>query len=73
VFPAGVPRHRIDCEQLARLNVAGGSIRNIALGAAFLAADAREPVSMRLLLAAARDELGKLEQPLNELEVRGWV
>ena len=32
--------------QLARLNVAGGNIRNIALNAAFLAADAGEPVRM---------------------------
>ena len=32
--------------KLARLNVAGGNIRNIALNAAFLAADMGEPVQM---------------------------
>ncbi|TMJ95096.1 MAG: ATP-binding protein, partial [Actinobacteria bacterium] len=31
VFPAGTPREGLDHEQLARLNVAGGNIRNIAL------------------------------------------
>ena len=36
--------------RLARLNVAGGNIRNIALNAAFLAADERQPVSMAHLL-----------------------
>jgi hypothetical protein len=60
-------------DQLARLSVAGGNIRNIAMGAAFLAADADEPVRMGHLLAAARTELAKLEKPLTDAEVAGWT
>ena len=58
--------------KLARLNVAGGNIRNIALNAAFLAADAGEPVRMTHLLRAARSEYAKLEKPLTEAEIGGW-
>ena len=36
----------MDINRLARLNVAGGNIHNIALGAAFLAADEDQPVGM---------------------------
>ena len=60
-------------QQLARLNVAGGNIRNIALNAAFLAADAGEPVRMPHLLRAARSEYAKLEKALSASEVGSWV
>ena len=73
VFPAAVPTEGLDPERLARLNVAGGNIRNIALGAAFLAADAGEPVRMSHLLRSARSEYAKMEKPLADSEVRGWV
>jgi hypothetical protein len=73
MFPAGVPVEGLDVEKLARLNVAGGTIRNIALGAAFLAADADQPLRMTHLLRAARAEFGKLEKPLAEMEVKGWT
>jgi hypothetical protein len=59
--------------KLARLNVAGGSIRNIALNAAFLAADAVEPVQMRHLLHTARSECAKIEKPLTDAEIGGWL
>ncbi len=72
-FPAATPTEGLDVARLARLNVSGGNISNIALGAAFLAAEAGEPVRMRHLLAAARDECGKLEKPLTEAEIGGWV
>jgi ATPase family protein associated with various cellular activities (AAA)/winged helix domain-containing protein len=73
IFPTGVPTDGLDPERLARLNVAGGNIRNIALGAAFLAADAGEPVRMSHLLRAARGEYAKLEKPLTEAEIGGWI
>jgi len=73
VFPAGTPLDGIDCARLARLNVAGGTIRNIALNAAFLAADAGTPVTMAHLLRAAQVEAAKRERPLSETETRGWV
>jgi hypothetical protein len=53
--------------------VPGGSIRNIALNAAFLAAAANQPVAMVHLLEAARLEAGKNDRPLAEAETRGWV
>lgn len=67
IFPAETPTHSLDWSKLARLNVAGGSIRNIALNAAFLAADENIPVEMRHLLRAARSEYAKLEKPLNDV------
>jgi SpoVK/Ycf46/Vps4 family AAA+-type ATPase len=72
VWPAGIPLDGLDFKELARLNVAGGSIRNIALNAAFLAADQGAPVQMPHLLAAARTEAAKLERPLTDAEVGGW-
>lgn len=72
-FPAQTPTQGLDYLKLAQLGVAGGNIRNIALNAAFLAADAQEPVQMRHILLAARSEYIKLEKPLTDAEVRGWV
>lgn len=73
VFPAATPLASLDIEKLARLNVAGGNIRNIALNAAFLAADADQSVSMAHVLRAARAEYAKLEKTLTETEVAGWL
>jgi len=73
VFPAATPTDGLDYSKLAQLQVPGGNIRNIALNAAFLAADADEPVGMKHLLHAARSEGAKRERPLNEAEIRGWV
>ncbi len=73
VFPAATPTQGLDVDKLARLNLAGGNIRNIALNAAFLAADAGEAVQMRHLLRAAQREFAKLEQPLGATETRDWV
>jgi SpoVK/Ycf46/Vps4 family AAA+-type ATPase len=72
IFPARTPTEGLDVSKLARLNIAGGNIRNIALNAAFLAADAGEPVRMAHLLRAARSEYAKIEKPLNEAEIGGW-
>jgi ATP-dependent 26S proteasome regulatory subunit len=72
MFPASLPTEGIDFHKLAKLNLPGGNIRNIALGAAYLAADAGEPVRMRHLLHAARRECAKLERPLSEAETGGW-
>jgi hypothetical protein len=73
IFPAETPVEGLDVVALARLNVAGGSIRNIAMNAAFLAADEGIPVSMSKLLHAATSEYAKLEKPLTDVEVGGWV
>lgn len=73
VFPQGAPTEGLDEAKLAKLNVAGGHIRNIAVNAAFLAAEAGEPIRMRHLLDAARGEYAKLEKPLTETEIGGWA
>ena len=72
-FPPTVPLDGLNFAKLARLNVAGGSIRNIALYAAFLAADAGEPVRMAHLLRAARAECTKIERVPTEFEIGGWT
>jgi ATPase family associated with various cellular activities (AAA) len=72
IFPDQTPTEELAIDKLARLNVAGGNIRNIALNAAFLAADANEPVRMNHLLRAARTEYAKIEKPLTGAEIGGW-
>lgn len=72
VFPAATPTRDLDLVKLSRLSMTGGSIRNIALNAAFLAADAGEPVRMAHLLQAAHSEASKRERPLADAETRGW-
>ncbi|MPY59617.1 ATP-binding protein [Streptomyces spongiae] len=73
VLPPQAPVKDIDPELLAQLTVAGGSIRNIALSGAFLAAEEGDRLQMRHMLAAARTEYLKLERSLTPAEVRGWV
>jgi ATPase family associated with various cellular activities (AAA) len=70
-FPPGVPLGELDWDRLARFNLTGGSIQNIALDAAFLAADAGVPVAMAQVLEAARAEFRKLERPVDEADFRG--
>lgn len=70
IFPAGVPLDALNYDALARLNLAGGHIYNIALNAAFLAARAKTPVTLAHIFDAARTELRKLERPVNELDFR---
>jgi len=71
-FPPATPTEGLDIDRLARLNVSGGHIRNIALHGAFLAAEEGGPVRMRHVLDAARREYAKLERPLTSTETRGW-
>jgi SpoVK/Ycf46/Vps4 family AAA+-type ATPase len=72
-FPPDTPTSELDYAKLARVNVAGGNIRNIALNAAFIAADAKTAVTMAHLLSAARLEAQKIDRGLSEAEIRGWV
>ena len=69
-FPSGIPIDRLDYERLARFNLTGGSIRNIAVNAAFLAAQRPIPiVTIDQVLQAVRTELRKLEKPFSEKEL----
>ena len=71
VLPESLPTGELDFQRLARLNVAGGHIRNIALNAAFLAAEGGGVVEMEHLMAAARVEYAKLEKPFTEIDPGG--
>lgn len=66
----GTPIEGLNYDRLAKLNLTGGSIHNIALNAAFLAAEAGTPVTMPIVLDAARTEFRKLERPINEADFR---
>ncbi len=72
-FPARVKTNSLDWDRLAQLNVAGGQIRNIALTAAFVAADRDEDIGMRHLAEAAHAEYAKAERAPSDAELRGWV
>ncbi len=72
-FPSRTPLDQIDYTKLARLNVAGGNIHNIALNAAFYAAEADAPISMAHILQAAQHDANKRERPLSDVETRGWI
>ncbi len=72
IFPAAAPVEGLQPETLARLSVTGGSIRNIALSGAFLAAEAGDAIRMSHLLQAARSEYAKLDRPLTDAEIGGW-
>lgn len=70
-FPPQTPTVALDHDRLARLNLTGGSIHNIAVNAAFLATGQQPPqVTMPLVLMAARTEFRKLDRPVNEAELR---
>ncbi len=73
IFPAATPTEGLHYAKLARLQMAGGNIRNIALNAAFLAAGESRPVTMAHILRAAQAEAGKRERALGDAETRGWV
>jgi len=68
IFPPQTPVDGLDVETLARMNVSGGTIRNIAVAAAFRAAEERAPVAMNHVIEAARLEFGKLERTFAEID-----
>ena len=70
VFPPRTPTLGLDYERLARLNITGGAIHNIALNAAFLAARGSTPVTMPLVLEAARGDFRKDGKAINEADFR---
>ena len=73
IFPMEVPTNGLDYGKLARLNVAGGDIRNIAMSAAFMAAGEDGPVDMHYLLRATRGEYAKLKKALTDSEIGDWT
>ncbi|AFZ23002.1 AAA+ family ATPase [Cylindrospermum stagnale PCC 7417] len=72
-FPPQTPTEDIAFDKLAKLNVSGGNIRNIALNAAFLAADGRKAVRMSHLVQASQREYLKIGRSLTDSEIKGWI
>jgi len=68
VFPPRAAVGELDLDGLSRLEIAGGSIRNIALNAAFLAASQQESIGMAHVLQAARREYAKIDKMPTEAE-----
>ncbi|MEM9488959.1 MAG: ATP-binding protein, partial [Myxococcota bacterium] len=73
VIPADAPTSGIDFAKLARLNLAGGTIRNVAMAGAFLAAEEQTAIEMRHFEVAVRTELAKLERPVSERDLKDWT
>jgi len=67
-FPAQAQVEPLDYDLLGRLDVSGGSITNIALNAAFLAASDRTAIGMNHILVAARREYSKIDKLMLESE-----
>jgi Winged helix domain, variant/ATPase family associated with various cellular activities (AAA) len=67
-FPAQAQMEPLDYELLGRLEVSGGSISNIALNAAFLAASEQTAIGMNHVLVAARREYSKIDKLMLESE-----
>ena len=68
VFPADAPLDGIDPAVLAGLQVSGGSIRAIALSAAFAAAGDGQQIGPHHILRAAQVEYAKAERQLSAAE-----
>ena len=67
-FPPEAPLAELDFGFLARLEIAGGNVRNASLNAAFLAAQRGEPIQMDHLLHALRREYDKIEKLITRSE-----
>lgn len=72
VYPTATPTTGLEPATLARLTATGGDIRNIALNAAFRAAEDGAGVSMDHLARAAHDEFFKLDRNLSDVDLGGW-
>ena len=72
-FPSAARTEGLDPDRLALLRLAGGNIRNVALNAAFLAADSGEPIGMRHVREAALAEYSKIERRMTLAEADAWV
>ncbi|BDA84737.1 ATPase [Aureimonas sp. SA4125] len=72
IFPQETPTAGLDHARLGQLTITGGNIRNVALNAAFLAADRGAPVSMDDIRRSALAEYAKIEKPMTSTELGGW-
>ena len=64
VFPEDTPVGDLEYDFLARLDLTGGNIRNVALSAAFYAASEDQPVGMEEVVRAVKRECQKNGMPI---------
>jgi|KBSSwiStaDraftv2_1062776.scaffolds.fasta_scaffold19741_2 hypothetical protein len=72
IVPSGTPTSGLDPMKLARLQIPGGTIRNIALNAAFLAAADGIPLGMSHMARAAVAEMAKHDKTLDDALLADW-
>lgn len=68
VLPPQAEVDGLDFGPLARMEISGGNIRNIALNAAFLAAGEGGSICMNRIMRAARREYAKIDKLITEAE-----
>lgn len=68
VYPPQAVLEELDYSVLARMEIPGGNIRNIALNAGFLAADEEKAIDMPHVIHAARREYAKIDKQVSEAE-----
>jgi hypothetical protein len=68
MFPPQAPLEDVDFTFLARLEIAGGNIRNIAVNAAFLASAEGGPIRTSHVMRAVRQEYAKIDKLITEAE-----
>jgi hypothetical protein len=73
IFPHGVPLAPLDFAALAKLEIAGGNIRNVAMNAAFSAAGQQLPVGMKHIMEAAGHEYRKMDKMISAGEFGDYV
>ena len=73
-FTNGAPIEDVDVDFLARqFKISGGSIRNAALTAAFLAAEAGSPITMELVILGLKREFQKLGRLRTEADFERYI
>lgn len=72
VFPPQAPVAELDYAFLSRLEIAGGNIKNIALNAAFLAADTGGKIGMEQVMRAVYREYVKIDKLITPSEFGGY-
>lgn len=74
-FPADAPIHKdVDFAYLAKtFDIAGGVIKNIVLSAAFLAANAGSPISMKHIITALIQEYNKMGKIVAKEQVEPFI
>ena len=74
IFPPDLPKAELALPLLAKqFELTGGSIRNVALAAAFLAAAEDQPVTMPHILQAVRQEFQKMGRLIDEADFAPFV